>query len=79
MKVKVKKWVDEEALKANIAAAETEAKENGETSTYGMDTLWSYSKSPASKDTSLVRVATVCFVVNEKTGEVLSYRTEALE
>ena len=71
--------VDEEALKANIAAAEAEAKENGETSTYGMDTLWSYSKSPASKDTSLVRVATVCFVVNEKTGEVLSYRTEALE
>lgn len=42
---------------------------------YSMDTLWSYSKSGPKKDPygSLVKVATVTFTKNEKTGEVLSF------
>ncbi|MGN0999910.1 MAG: folate family ECF transporter S component [Faecousia sp.] len=35
--------------------------------------MWGYSKTPASKDENLTKVATVTFVVNEKTGEVLSF------
>ena len=44
-------------------------------STYGMDTLWGYSKSGPSKDKhqSLVKVATASIVKNEKTGEILSF------
>ena len=67
--------VDEAALEANIAAA----LEKDPKSTYGADSLWGYSKSPASKDTSLVRVATFTCVVNEKTGEVLSFQAKPAE
>ena len=37
------------------------------------DEMWSYKKTPASKDENLVRVATVTVVTQNKTGEVLSY------
>lgn len=42
---------------------------------YSMDTLWGYSKSGPKKDPygSLIKVATVTFTKNEKTGEVLSF------
>ena len=39
------------------------------------DKMWAYSKTPASKDENLTKVATATFVVNEKTGEVLSFGT----
>ena len=44
-------------------------------STYSMDTLWGYSKSGPSKDKykSLVKVASVSIVKNEKTGDILSF------
>ena len=42
---------------------------------YTMDTLWGYSKSGPSKDKyqSLVKVASVAIVKNEKTGEILEF------
>jgi len=44
-------------------------------SSYTMDTLWGYSKSGPSKDKygSLVKVASVSIIKNEKTGEILSF------
>ena len=44
-------------------------------SKYTMDTLWAYSKSGPKKDKyqSLVKVASVDLVKNEKTGEILSF------
>ena len=44
-------------------------------SKYTMDTLWGYSKSGPSKDKykSLVKVASVSVVKNEKTGDILSF------
>ena len=41
--------------------------------------MWSYKKTPASKDETLERVATVTIVTANKTGEVLSYESEAVE
>ena len=43
------------------------------------DNMWSYKKTPASKDETLERVATVTIVTANKTGEVLSYESEAAE
>lgn len=40
---------------------------------YTMNTLWSYSKSPATKDKNLTKVATISLVKNEKSGEILSF------
>ena len=37
------------------------------------DAMWSYKKTPASKDENLERVATVTIVTENKTGKVLSY------
>ncbi len=57
--------VDEAALAAGKAADQT----------YGMDTLWAYSKSGPGKDPygSLVKVASVYVVKNEQTGEILEF------
>ena len=41
------------------------------------DAMWSYKKTPASKDETLERVATVTIVTENKTGEVLSYGSQA--
>ena len=37
------------------------------------DKMWSYKKTPASKDETLQRIATVTIVTDNKTGEVLSF------
>jgi hypothetical protein len=39
------------------------------------DKMWSYKKTPASKDKTIERVATVTIVVDDKTGDVLSYES----
>ena len=41
--------------------------------------MWSYKKTPASKDETLGRVATVTIVTNNKSGEVLSYEAAPVE
>ena len=43
------------------------------------DNMWSYKKTPASKDETIQRIATVTIVTDNKTGEVLSYESEAAE
>ena len=40
------------------------------------DNMWSYKKTPASKDKNLVRVATVTIVAENKTDDVLSYNVK---
>ena len=35
--------------------------------------MWSYKKTPASKDQTLERVATVTIVTSNKTGEILDF------
>ena len=37
------------------------------------DKMWSYKKTPASKDETLQRIATVTIVTDNKTGDVLSF------
>ncbi len=39
------------------------------------DKMWSYKKTPASKDPTIQRIATVTIVVDNKTGEILSYES----
>lgn len=41
--------------------------------------MWSYKKTPASKDETLERVATVTIVTDNKSGDVLSYAAEPVE
>lgn len=41
--------------------------------------MWSYKKTPASKDETLERVATVTIVTNNKTGDVLSCQAAPVE
>ena len=41
--------------------------------------MWSYKKTPASKDETLERVATVTIVTDNKSGEVLSYENAPVE
>ena len=40
------------------------------------DAMWSYKKTPASKDESLLRIGTVTIVTHNKTGEVLSFEIQ---
>ena len=63
--------LDEEAFAAGQAAEEK----------YTMDTLWKYSKSGPSKDKyqSLIKVASVKILKNEKTGEILSFDVKPVE
>ncbi len=49
------------------AAAATEEKP------YSMETIYGYSLTPAKKDAALIRVATVTYTQNEKTGEVTNF------
>jgi hypothetical protein len=48
---------------------------------YTMETLWKYSKSGPKKDAyqSLIKVASVNVVKNEKTGEVISFELTPVE
>ena len=61
--------LDESAFNAGV-----EATKDSKTP-YTMDTLWGYSKSGPGKDQfkSLIKVASVKLIMNEKTGEVLSF------
>ena len=43
------------------------------------DAMWSYKKTPASKDKTIQRIATVTIVVDNKSGEVLSYTSVPVE
>ena len=43
------------------------------------DSMWSYKKTPASKDETLERIATVTIVTENKTGKVLSYGSEPVQ
>jgi len=43
------------------------------------DAMWSYKKTPASKDKNLTRLANVTIVTDNKTGEVVSYNIEYLK
>ena len=43
------------------------------------DAMWSYKKTPASKDETLERIATVTIVTENKTGNVLSYGSEPVQ
>ena len=63
--------LDEEAFAAGQAAD----------SSYTMDTLWKYSKSGPKKDLyqSLIKVASADVVLNEKTGEVISFEIAPVE
>ena len=63
--------LDEEAFAAGQAADED----------YDMDTLWGYSKSGPKKDQyqSLIKVASVHIIKNEKTGEILTFELEYVE
>ena len=40
------------------------------------EAMWSYKKTPASKDQNLERIATVTIVTNNKTGDVLSFEIQ---
>ena len=40
------------------------------------DAMWSYKKTPASKDENLTRIATVTIVTNNKTGDVVSFNIQ---
>lgn len=64
--------VDEAELAANTAEKLAEDAE----STYGMDTLNGYSKSKAKADDALVNVGYATIVLNDKTGEVVSYEDD---
>ena len=43
------------------------------------DAMWSYKKTPASKDKNLTRLANVTIVTDNKTGEVLSFDIQYLK
>ena len=64
--------VDQEELENNIA----EAKAADPESTYGLDTLNGYSRSPASADDALVMAGRATIVVDKKTGELVSYEDD---
>ena len=63
--------LDEEAFAAGQAEDET----------YTLEKLWGYSKSGPKKDKyqSLIKVASVAIVKNEKTGEILSFELTPVE
>lgn len=64
--------VDQAELEANIAEAQAEDAE----STYGMDTLYGYSKSKAKKDDALVSKGYATIVLEKKTGALVSYEDD---
>ncbi len=67
--------LDEAKLEENIAAAKAQDPD----SNFSRDTLWTYSKSPASKESSMTRVATATIVVNEEEQTVIRYSAEVVE
>ena len=67
--------LDQEAFHIGVEATKNEK------TPYTMDTLWGYSKSGPSKDQykSLIKVASVSIVKNERTGEILSFDLQPVE
>jgi hypothetical protein len=67
--------LDEAAFFAGMADAEAKGEK------YDLETLWGYSKSSPKKDPygSLVKVASVHVVKNEKTGEILTWEVSPVE
>jgi hypothetical protein len=67
--------LDEEAFNIGVEATKDDK------TPYNMDTLWGYSKSGPSKDKfkSLIKVASVSIVKNERTGEILSFELKPVE
>ena len=67
--------LDEEAFLAGVV----DATAKGES--YSLDTLWAYSKSGPKKDAyqSLIKVASVTVVKNEKTGEIQKFELTPVE
>ncbi len=67
--------LDEDAFNAGVKSAKAEDE------TYDMDTLWGYSKSGPKNDPyqSLVKVAEVTYIQNEKTGEIPSFTLTPVE
>jgi len=67
--------LDKEAFNIGVEATKNEK------TPYTMDTLWGYSKSGPSKDEyqSLIKVASVAIVKNERTGEILSFDLKPVE
>ena len=67
--------LDEAAFLAGTADAEAKGEK------YDLETLWGYSKSGPKKDPygSLVKVASVHVVKNEKTGEILTWEVSPVE
>ena len=67
--------LDKEAFNIGVEATK------GDKTPYTMDTLWGYSKSGPSKDEykSLIKVASVSIVKNERTGEILSFDLKPVE
>ena len=65
---------------AHYAAAipEENITEDGVVVNYDMDALWALKKAPASKHADLTRVGSATIVVNDKTGEVLSFSSDSL-
>lgn len=55
------------------AVFDAQAAEATEEEPYTMDTIYGYSLTPAKKDAALIRVATVTYTQNEKTGEVIDF------
>ena len=55
------------------AVFDAQAAEATEEEPYTMDTVYGYSLTPAKKDAALIRVATVTYTQNEKTGEVIDF------
>lgn len=64
--------VNQEELEANIAEKQAEDPK----STYGLDTLYGYSKSKAKADDALDRVGYATIVLDKKTGDVVSYEDD---
>ena len=65
---------------AHYAAAipEENITQEGALVNYDMDALWALKKTPASKHADLTRVGSATIVVNDKTGEVLSFSYDSL-
>ena len=61
--------VDQAALEENIAEKLADDPE----STYGLDTLYGYSRSPAAADSALVNAGPATIVVDKRTGDLVTY------
>ena len=73
--------LDQDAFAAGMEDNRLKREEDKKVAPYTMDTLWTYSKSGPSKDEygSLVKVASVTFTKDEKTGEIRNFTVTPVE